>query len=73
VKALRIKIEWIKRYFRVSGRPNGEDDEVKLDSATVTKWLRDAERRRSDPARPDNPDELIARLQELRARSSHRA
>jgi uncharacterized phage-associated protein len=68
-----IKLEWIKRYFRTRGSTDDEEDEVVLDSASVTQWLQDAEKRREDPARPDSPEELLARLEELRARLTHRA
>ncbi|MGH3936990.1 MAG: Panacea domain-containing protein [Pseudonocardiaceae bacterium] len=72
-ESARIKLEWITQYFRISGGTDGEEDEGLLDSAAVTQWLRDAEKRREDPARPDSPEELMARLEELRAKSVPRA
>jgi uncharacterized phage-associated protein len=61
-ESTRIELEWIKEYFRTGGAADGDDDEAVLDSATVTHWLQDAALRRADPARPDDPDELRARL-----------
>jgi uncharacterized phage-associated protein len=69
----RIKLEWIKQYFRTSGSVDDEEDEVLLDSASVTQWLQDAEKRREDPSRPDSREELEARLEELQARLAPRA
>jgi uncharacterized phage-associated protein len=61
-ESARIELEWIKEYFQTSGAAGGDDDESVLDSATVTHWLQDAASRRAEPARPDDPDELRARL-----------
>lgn len=61
-ESTRIELEWIKEYFRTSGAADGDDDEVVLDSAAVTHWPQEATLRREEPARPDDPDELRARL-----------
>ena len=67
-ESARIKVEWIKQYFRTSGSADDEEDVILLDSASVTKWLQDAEKRREGPSRPDNREALEARLRELRAK-----
>ncbi|MGH3766827.1 MAG: Panacea domain-containing protein [Pseudonocardiaceae bacterium] len=67
-ESARIKPEWIKQYFRTSGSADEEEDDVLLDSAAVTQWLQGAENRRADRGRPDSREELVARLEELRAR-----
>lgn len=72
-ESARIKLEWIKQYFRIRRSVDDEEDAVVLDSASVTKWLQDAEKRRESPARPDSPEELLARLEELRVRLTPRA
>jgi uncharacterized phage-associated protein len=72
-ESARIKLEWMKQYFRTRGSTDDEEDEVVLDSASVTQWLQDAEKRRGNPARPDRPEEILARLEELRTRLAHRA
>jgi uncharacterized phage-associated protein len=61
-ESARIELEWIKEYFQTSGAADGDDDAAVLDSVTVTHWLQDAALRRAEPARPDDPDELRARL-----------
>jgi len=58
----RIEPEWIREYFSTSGAADDSTDEARLDSTAVSQWLRDAEKRRQEPARPDNPEELRARL-----------
>lgn len=72
-ESARIKLEWIKQYFRIRRSVDDEEDAVVLDSASVTQWLQDAEKRRESPARPDSPEELLARLEELRMRLTPRA
>ncbi|MGH3979559.1 MAG: Panacea domain-containing protein [Pseudonocardiaceae bacterium] len=72
-ESARIRTEWIKQYFEASGSAESEDDDVLLDSASVTQWLQGAEKRREDPVRPDSPEEIMARLEELRARLTPRA
>ncbi|MBV9160574.1 MAG: SocA family protein [Pseudonocardiales bacterium] len=67
-ESAHIKPEWIKQYFRTSGSADDEKDDVLLDSASVMQWLQGAEKRREDPVRPDKREELVARLEELRAR-----
>jgi Uncharacterized phage-associated protein len=61
-ESARIERTWIQDYFRTQGAADGDEDEVILDSAAVTQWLRDAPARRAEPARPDSPEELRARL-----------
>lgn len=72
-ESARIEPKRIKQYFRSSSNADGQGDEVLLDSASVTQWLQDAEKRREDPVRPDSPEELMTRLEELRARPTPRA
>ncbi len=64
----RIELEWIKEYFQTSGAADGEDDEVVLDSAAVTEWLSSASAQRDQPPRPDSPEEIQARIEDIRAR-----
>jgi uncharacterized phage-associated protein len=59
-ESARIELDWIREYFTESSAD--PDDEVVLDSAAVTRWLRDARLRRAAPARPDRPEEIRARL-----------
>lgn len=49
-----------------------EEDDVLLDSASVTRWLQDAELGRDDPVRPGSREELVARLEKLWARLTTR-
>jgi uncharacterized phage-associated protein len=72
-ESARIKPEWIKQYFRTRGSADDEENEVLLDSASVTQWLQGAEKRRGGSVRPDRREELVARLEELRARLPSRA
>jgi uncharacterized phage-associated protein len=58
----RIEPEWIKEYFSTQGAADDPADEARLDSTAVTRWLRDAEKRHAEPVRPDDPEELRARL-----------
>jgi uncharacterized phage-associated protein len=61
-ESARIDTEWIKEYFKTSGAADSDDDDVLLDSGSVRQWLQGAEARRSEPVRPDDPDELRSRL-----------
>lgn len=61
-ESARIEREWMRDYFRTSGAADGDEDDVLLDSAAVTDWLKGAESRRAEPVRPDSPEELRARL-----------
>jgi uncharacterized phage-associated protein len=61
-ESARIESAWIRDYFRTRGAADGEEEEMVLDSAAVTVWLRDAPDRRTGSVRPDSPDELRARL-----------
>jgi hypothetical protein len=65
-ESIRIEQEWIKDYFKTCGATDGED-EVQFDSADVTQWLKGAEERRREPLRPDSPERLRARLEELKS------
>lgn len=67
-ESAHIKPEWIKQYFRTRGSADDEEGGVFLDSASVAQWLQGAEKRREGPSRPDRREELVARLEELRAR-----
>lgn len=60
-EAARIETEWIREYFTVNV-VDGDQDEVFLDSAAVTDWLQDAQKRRQQPVRRDDPAELLTRL-----------
>jgi uncharacterized phage-associated protein len=71
-ESARIELEWIKQYFKTSGRAEHNEDDVLLDSAAVTQWLHGAEQRREAPGRPDSREELMARLEELEARLTPR-
>lgn len=57
----RIELSWMQEHFRVAAAP--DEDEVQLDSAEVTTWLRGAQTRRGDDLRPDSRAEIAARLQ----------
>ena len=65
----------LSRYGALTGQgsADGEEDEVLLDSASVTLWLQGAEKRHEDPVRPDSREEIVTRLEELRARLPSRA
>jgi hypothetical protein len=65
----------LSRYGTRTGQSSadGEEDNVLLDTASVTLWLQGAEKRREDPVRPDRREEIMARLEELRARLPSRA
>lgn len=65
--SVRIESGWIERYFRTAEGEIDEDDVV-LDAVAVREWLQDAGSRRDAPARPDDPHEQVARVEELRAR-----
>jgi uncharacterized phage-associated protein len=71
-ESIHIKLDRIKQYFRTSGSTDDEN-EVLLDSVSVTQWLRGAEQRREDPVRPDSREELMTRLDELQVRLASRA
>lgn len=68
----RIQVAWIEAYFRTAADP-GEDEEIVLDAAAVTEWLKGAERTRDATAPPDSPDELATRVDELRTRTARSA
>ncbi|MGH3721197.1 MAG: Panacea domain-containing protein [Pseudonocardiaceae bacterium] len=72
-ESARIEPEWLKQYFRTRGSVDDEEDGMLLDSTSVTQWLQGAEKRREDPVRSDSREELVARLEELRARLPSRA
>jgi hypothetical protein len=64
---VRIPTASIESYFRSAAGPD-EDEDIVLDAAVVAEWLTDAARTRDAPAPPDRPDELAARLVDLRSR-----
>jgi len=65
--SVRIPTTSIESYFRSAAGPD-EDEEIVLDAAVVAEWLKDAARTRDATAPPDRPDELTARLDDLRSR-----
>ena len=67
--SVRIETAWIEDYFRATAGPD-EDEEIVLDAAAVAEWLRDAERTRNAAAAPDTPEQLAARLAELRTKAA---
>lgn len=67
----RIELSWIEQYFKTVEDDRYED--LVFDVAAVGQWLQDAGNQRAAPARPDDPAELVARVQELRARIGRRA
>ncbi len=62
----------LSRYGALTGQGSA-DDNVLLDTASVTLWLQGAEKRHEDLVRPDRREEIMARLEELRARLPSRA
>ena len=70
--SVRIETAWIEDYFRATAGPD-EDEEIVLDATLVAEWLRDAERTRHAAAEPDTPEQLAARLDELRTRAAKSA
>lgn len=61
-QSVRIEREWMRDYFRGEGAADAGDEEITLDSAEVSRWLRDAEERKRQPLRRDDLDEIRARL-----------
>lgn len=72
-ESARIEPEWITRYFRANGATDSDEDEVQLDSAVVTEWLRGAHERRREDGKTDDPEEIMARIAELDAKLTPRA
>jgi uncharacterized phage-associated protein len=70
--SVRIPTAWIEDYFRATGGPD-EDEEVVLDASAIAEWLSDAARTRDAAAPPDTPEQLAARLDELRAKVARSA
>jgi uncharacterized phage-associated protein len=60
-ESARIESDWLRSYFRTNGAGDAVDEAL-LDSASVTRWLRDAEHRRQEPAGPDTPEDVLTRL-----------
>lgn len=56
-----IELGWIREYFRTAGAA-GEDDGEVLDTAEVRRWLSEVAREPTGPGRPDDMNELRARL-----------
>ena len=65
--SVRIRTAWIEDYFRATAGPD-EDEDVVLDAAAIAEWLKDADRTRDAAGPPDTPEQLAARLAQLRAR-----
>lgn len=61
-ESVRIEPEWIEEYFAGPGADDSADEGAVLDSSEVTRWLSDAEQRRSIPSQPDDLSELRAKL-----------
>jgi uncharacterized phage-associated protein len=61
-QSVRIEQDWMRVYFRTGGAPGADQDDAPLDAAQIADWLSGAELRRTDPARPDDPEELRSRL-----------
>jgi uncharacterized phage-associated protein len=59
-ESARIEENWLAEYF-LSADSDGDESEP-LDGPAVRSWLRDAEGRLAAPARPDDLDEIRARL-----------
>jgi uncharacterized phage-associated protein len=64
----RIRIEWIRDYFRTDGSPAAGDDEVPFDADGVAEWLAGAHDRRRQPVSHDSRDQLLARRDQIVAR-----
>lgn len=60
-QSVRIEPDWMRAYFATDGSA-AADQEVPLDADVVADWLRDAESRRQEPARPDTREEIRHRL-----------
>jgi uncharacterized phage-associated protein len=65
--SVRIPTASIESYFRSAAGPD-EDEEIVLDAGVVAEWLKDAARTRDVAAPPDKPEDLVARLNDLRSR-----
>jgi uncharacterized phage-associated protein len=65
--SVRIPTSAIESYFRSTAGPD-EDEEIVLDAGAVAEWLKDAARTRDVASQPDKPEELTARLNDLRSR-----
>lgn len=61
--SVRIGVESIRNYFTAAA---DSDDAAAADPDAVAAWLRDAGTRRDRPARPDEPEEIRARLASAR-------
>jgi uncharacterized phage-associated protein len=65
--SVRIPTSSIEGYFRSAAGPD-EDEETVLDGGVVAEWLKDAARTRDAAGPPDKPEDLVARLNDLRSR-----
>ncbi|HEU0129657.1 MAG TPA: type II toxin-antitoxin system antitoxin SocA domain-containing protein [Mycobacteriales bacterium] len=57
----KIQPEWLREYF-ASARDDDDDEEPAADAEAVAAWLAGAGERLAEPVRPDDLDELRARL-----------
>lgn len=64
-----ITPEWMQEYF---GNEPPDDGEIVLDPAEVGAWLSSAGSRLDEPSRPDDPDEILARIATLRSETGTR-
>lgn len=60
-QSARIELDWMRSYFATDGAA-GTDQGMPLDARAVADWLRDADLRRQEPARPDSREEILRRL-----------
>ncbi|MDN5916949.1 MAG: DUF4065 domain-containing protein [Pseudonocardia sp.] len=66
-----ISESWMAEYFRAEPGDDGAD--TVLDAAAVADWLSDAATTKDTPGTRDTPEDLAARIDDLRARPAHRA
>ncbi len=58
----RIPLDWLEEHFTAAAVADAEEDPVVLDSTVVTELLAGARERLARPARPDDVNDLRARL-----------
>ncbi len=59
---VRIEREWMRDYFQASALVDNDDDDVRLDSAAVTRWLSQVGFRQEEPLSADSPELIKGRL-----------